>query len=140
MIDNKTLDVAITASVDKLQSLFGTAPEVAVVLGSGWAGAVSQVQGGQHLSYAELPAFPQPKVEGHVNEVVVGSIGEQRVIFLRGRAHTYESGECTGMAGAIRTLKRWGVKPWLTAVMWVTGVRSMPWLKRLMNASARWIF
>ncbi|MEE9478834.1 MAG: purine-nucleoside phosphorylase, partial [Roseateles sp.] len=110
MIDNKTLDVAITASVDKLQSLFGKAPEVAVVLGSGWAGAVSHVQGGQHLSYAELPAFPQPKVEGHVNEVVVGSIGEQRVIFLRGRAHTYESGECTGMAGAIRTLKRWGVK------------------------------
>ncbi|MFX7895053.1 hypothetical protein ABTK48_20265, partial [Acinetobacter baumannii] len=80
--------VAITASVDKLQSLFGKAPEVAVVLGSGWAGAVSHVQGGQHLSYAELPAFPQPKVEGHVNEVVVGSIGEQRVIFLRGRAHT----------------------------------------------------
>ena len=34
MIDNKTLDAAITASVDKLQSLFGAAPEVAVVLGS----------------------------------------------------------------------------------------------------------
>jgi purine-nucleoside phosphorylase len=110
MINNNQLDVAITASVEKLQSLFGNAPEVAVVLGSGWAGAVSHVQDAKNLPYTELPAFPQPKVEGHVNEIVVGKIGAQRVIFLRGRAHTYESGECTGMAGALRTLKRWGVR------------------------------
>jgi len=110
MIDRNTLNPKIDASVAKLQALFGAAPEVAVVLGSGWAGAVDQVQGAQHLSYAELPAFPQPKVEGHVNEVVVGTMGEQRVVMLRGRAHTYESGDCTGMAGALRSLKAWGVK------------------------------
>ena len=110
MIDRNTLNPKIDASVAKLQALFGAAPEVAVVLGSGWAGAVDQVQGAQHLSYAELPAFPQPKVEGHVNEVVVGTMGAQRVVMLRGRAHTYESGDCTGMAGALRSLKAWGVK------------------------------
>ena len=110
MIDNQKLDIAIAATVQTLQSLFGNAPEVAVVLGSGWAGAVSQVQDATNLPYTGLPAFPQPKVEGHVNEVVVGRIGEQRVIMLRGRAHTYESGDCTGMAGALRSLKRWGVK------------------------------
>lgn len=110
MIDRNTLNPKIDASVAKLQAQFGAAPEVAVVLGSGWAGAVDQVQGAQHLSYAELPAFPQPKVEGHVNEVVVGHMGEQRVIMLRGRAHTYETGDCTGMAGALRSLKAWGVK------------------------------
>ena len=110
MIDNQKLDAAISASVEKLQSLFGEAPAVAVVLGSGWAGAISHVQDAQHLPYGELPAFPQPKVEGHVSEIVVGHIGAQRVVMLRGRAHTYESGDCTGMAGALRTLKRWGVK------------------------------
>ncbi len=110
MIDRNTLNPKIDASVAQLQSRFGAAPEVAVVLGSGWAGAVEQVQGAEHLSYAELPAFPQPKVEGHVNEVVVGHMGAQRVVMLRGRAHTYESGDCTGMAGALRSLKAWGVK------------------------------
>ena len=110
MIDNKTLEPKIAETVDKLQKLFGAAPEVAVVLGSGWAGAVNQVQEGQHLAYTELSAFPQPKVEGHVNEIVVGKMGEQRVVMLRGRAHTYESGDCTGMAGALRSLARWGVK------------------------------
>ncbi|MBT9491166.1 MAG: purine-nucleoside phosphorylase [Paucibacter sp.] len=110
MIDSKNLNTAIDATVAKLNDLFGAAPAVAVVLGSGWAGAVSLVQDAKHLSYAELAAFPQPKVEGHVNEIVVGSIGAQRVVMLRGRAHTYESGECTGMAGALRSLKRWGVQ------------------------------
>jgi len=110
MIDNNTLDTKIAASVEKLTELFGAAPAVAVVLGSGWAGAVSLVEDARHLSYTELSAFPQPSVEGHVNEVVVGRIGQQAVVMLRGRAHTYESGDCTGMAGALRTLSRWGVK------------------------------
>ena len=110
MIDNNPLAIKIAASVDKLNALFGAAPAVAVVLGSGWAGAVSLVENAKHLAYTELPAFPQPKVEGHVNEIVVGNIGGQAVVMLRGRAHTYESGDCTGMAGALRTLKRWGVK------------------------------
>ncbi len=110
MIDHKTLNPAIAQTAEKLKTLFGTAPAVAVVLGSGWAGAVSLVQNAKHLAYTELPAFPQPKVEGHVNEIVVGTIGEQAVVMLRGRAHTYESGDCTGMAGALRSLKAWGVK------------------------------
>lgn len=110
MIDHKTLNPAIALTAEKLKTLFGAAPAVAVVLGSGWAGAVSLVQNAKHLAYTELPAFPQPKVEGHVNEIVVGSIGEQAVVMLRGRAHTYESGDCTGMAGALRSLKAWGVK------------------------------
>jgi inosine/guanosine/xanthosine phosphorylase family protein len=110
MIDNNTLEVAVAATAAKLNDLFGAAPAVAVVLGSGWASAVSLVEEAVHLSYAELAAFPQPRVEGHVNEIVVGKIGAQRVVMLRGRAHTYESGECTGMAGALRSLKRWGVQ------------------------------
>lgn len=110
MIDHKTLNPRIDATVEKLSRMFGTAPELAVVLGSGWAGAVSHVQDAVNLPYTELPAFPQPKVEGHVNEIVVGRIGSQRVVMLRGRAHTYESGDCTGMAGALRSLRRWGVK------------------------------
>ncbi len=110
MIDNNILEPKIAESVAKLQQLFGAAPAVAVVLGSGWAGAVNQMQDARHLAYTELPAFPQPKVEGHVNEIVVGTIGQQAVVMLRGRAHTYETGDCTGMAGALRTLARWGVK------------------------------
>lgn len=110
-LHGEALDAAITSSIATLKATFGEqAPEVAVVLGSGWSGAVDQLQDQQHLPYAQLPAFPQPRVEGHVAEITVGRAGTQRVAMLRGRAHTYESGDCTGMAGAIRSLKAWGVK------------------------------
>jgi purine-nucleoside phosphorylase len=63
------------------------------------------------MPYTELPGWPLPRVQGHVNELVVGATAAgTRVAMLRGRAHTYESGDCTGMAAPIRTLKAWGVQ------------------------------
>ena len=107
---NPTMTTSVAATAAKLQDLFGAAPAVAVVLGTGWSGATSLIEDARHLAYAELPAFPQPRVEGHINEIVVGRIGQQPVVMLRGRAHTYESGDCAGMAGALRSLKAWGVQ------------------------------
>ena len=107
---NAALSSAVAESAGKLQAAFGAAPEVAVILGSGWAGAAQKVNGAQRLAYAELPAFVSTGVEGHVSEITVGNIGAQRVAVLGGRTHTYESGDCSGMAGALRSLKAWGVK------------------------------
>jgi purine nucleotide phosphorylase len=100
--------IASTARI--LQDRFGAAPEVAVVLGSGWASATQQVQDAQRIDYAELPAFQATGVEGHVSALTVGRMGAQRVAMLGGRKHTYETGDCAGMAGALRSLKAWGVK------------------------------
>ena len=100
--------IASTARI--LQDRFGAAPEVAVVLGSGWASATQQVQDAQRIDYAELPAFQATGVEGHVSALTVGRMGAQRVAMLGGRKHTYETGDCAGMAGALRSLKAWGVR------------------------------
>lgn len=100
---------SMAASVAHLQASFGPAPAVAVVLGSGWSGVVGQLQDTKSISYDHLPAFVPSTVEGHVSEVVVGQAGTQRVVMLRGRSHTYETGDCAAMAGALRSLKAWGV-------------------------------
>jgi inosine/guanosine/xanthosine phosphorylase family protein len=102
--------LAIEETVRILQETFGTAPEVAVVLGSGWARAAQQVQDARRLDYSELPAFQATGVEGHVSALTVGHLGTQRVAMLGGRQHTYETGDCAGMSGALRSLKNWGVK------------------------------
>ena len=101
---------AIADTVHILQNRCGTAPEVAVVLGSGWATASQRLAEAQRLPYSGLPAFVGTAVEGHVSELAVGRLGSQRVAMLRGRSHTYESGDCAGMAGAVRALQAWGVK------------------------------
>jgi purine-nucleoside phosphorylase len=100
----------IEDTVRILQTTFGPAPEVAVVLGSGWAGAAQRVEDPKRLDYSELPAFQATGVEGHVSALTVGRMGAQRVAVLGGRKHTYETGDCAGMAGALRSLKGWGVK------------------------------
>jgi purine-nucleoside phosphorylase len=105
-----TPTTAVAETVRILQSTFGAAPEVAVILGSGWAAASERLVGAQRLAYADLPAFVSTGVEGHVSELWVGRIGAQRVAMLKGRTHTYESGDCSGMAGALRSLRAWGVK------------------------------
>jgi len=110
-LQGDALQAAIGVCETKLKALFGDAPRVAVVLGSGWAAASERLTDVQRVSYADLPGWPLPKVEGHVNELVVGTTaGGARVAMLRGRAHTYESGDCTGMAAPIRSLKAWGVQ------------------------------
>ncbi|MFY8018219.1 MAG: purine-nucleoside phosphorylase [Inhella sp.] len=110
-LQGQALTDAIAAGSALLTQRLGAAPAQAVVLGSGWSGASEQLKDVQRISYSELPGWPASKVEGHVTELVVGTTaGGVRVAMLRGRAHTYETGDCTGMAAPIRTLKAWGVK------------------------------
>lgn len=100
----------ITASATILQRRLGDAPEVAVVLGSGWAAAAGRLTHTDRLLYADLPAFGASEVQGHANALVLGNAGKQRVAMLCGRTHTYEQGNCAAMAGSIRSLQAWGVK------------------------------
>jgi inosine/guanosine/xanthosine phosphorylase family protein len=101
---------SIEKSVQRLLDRFGAAPEVAVVLGSGWAGAAQQLLDARQVDYRELPAFEATSVQGHVSALTVGRIGGQQVVTLGGRKHTYETGDCAGMSGALRSLQSWGVK------------------------------
>ncbi len=85
------------------------APGVAVLLGSGWSAVSGRVQAPLDLPYAQLPAFPVLGVAGHEGQVRLGQLGTAPVWVLRGRAHAYEHGDASAMAGAVRTLAAAGV-------------------------------
>jgi purine-nucleoside phosphorylase len=106
---NDTLPAAIAASAARLRAA-GAAPRIAVLLGSGWGAFAQRVEAPTVVPYAELPAFPRPGVGGHAARVLLGRIGPQPVAVLAGRQHAYETGEPTGMKGAIRTLAALGVQ------------------------------
>ena len=103
------LPAAIAASVARIQAAApGLAPRLGIVLGSGWDGVSSLVEGAVDIPYAELPAFPVLGVAGHAGSLRLGSIGGVAVALLRGRKHAYETGDAGGMKGAIRTLAALG--------------------------------
>lgn len=88
----------------------GALPEIAVILGSGWAPVADLLEEAVDLPYRELPAFPVLEVGGHAGLLRLGRVGTRRVAVLCGRQHTYETGRPDGMKGAIRTLAAVGVK------------------------------
>lgn len=98
-------------AVDVLsQRLNGLAPKVALILGSGLGGLVSEVEGATRIPYAELPGFPKSGVTGHAGEVVAGNFAGTPVLMLAGRAHYYEHGDASVMRPVIETLAGFGIE------------------------------
>ncbi|MEJ7138749.1 purine-nucleoside phosphorylase [Amphibiibacter pelophylacis] len=90
------------------QRLHKARPRIALVLGSGWGGVAERIEAPQRVSYADLPGFPKPTVQGHASDLLCGRIGAHEVAVLTGRKHSYETGDASGMVVPLRTLRAWG--------------------------------
>ena len=78
--------------------------DVAIVLGSGWAPAVSALgQPTASLPMTELPGFTSPSAAGHTGQVLSVAIGEHRVLVLAGRVHAYEGHHLQYVVHPVRT-------------------------------------
>ena len=93
-----------------LFEMFGAAPAVAVVLGSGLGDFADGLTDACSAACADIPGFPPVGVEGHAGRLVVGGLGETPVVALAGRAHLYEGHEPEAVVRAVRALRLWGVK------------------------------
>lgn len=100
---------AVEASAARIRAA-GPAPELAVVLGSGWDRAAELVEAPKDIPYPELPAFPALSVAGHAGILRLGRIAGRPVALLRGRKHAYESGDAAAMKGPIRSLAAAGCR------------------------------
>src|SRR4051794_6347942 len=108
-----TLDAAGAATT--LAELTGAAQhDLAVVLGSGWAGAADRiVAAGKLMAEVELealPGFSAPVVAGHVGRVLSVLMGAQRVLVFLGRTHLYEGRGVEPVVHGVRTAAAAGVR------------------------------
>ena len=79
--------------------------EVAVVLGSGWAGAAEALGVvGASVPMPELPGFPAPAVEGHSGTIGSVEVDGVRALVLAGRAHFYEGHPVETVVHGVRTV------------------------------------
>jgi xanthosine phosphorylase len=85
-------------------------PRVGIVLGSGLGAVADAVQNPVAVSYADLPGFPRPSVEGHAGRLVRGFIGGVPVAVLQGRAHLYEGGDPEAIRTPVRALRAAGAE------------------------------
>jgi purine-nucleoside phosphorylase len=93
----------------RLKKISPLRPALAIVLGSGFHHALTELRVARKISYAKIPGFPKPTVSGHAGELFFGHLGETPVLVLSGRAHFYEGHEMERVTFATRTLAALGV-------------------------------
>jgi purine-nucleoside phosphorylase len=103
-------DAAPQAAAAHLKDISPLRPALAVVLGSGFHHALTELRVDKKISYAKIPGFPKPTVSGHAGELYFGHFGKTPVIVLSGRAHFYEGHPMERVTFAIRALAEFGVK------------------------------
>lgn len=89
----------------------GVSHDVAVVLGSGWSGAVDAL--GQTLfemPVTDLPGFAAPTVAGHGGTVRSVRCGDRQLLVFLGRTHLYEGFGVEAVAHPVRTAAAVGVR------------------------------
>ena len=98
---NESVDAAVMALRAKAVN---SLPPLAIVLGSGLGPFADEASDAIAVSYADIPGFPVPSVEGHAGRLVVGAVEGRRVALFQGRGHYYERGDANAMRVAIETL------------------------------------
>lgn len=85
-------------------------PQLAIVLGSGFAGVADIVERLAEISYSDLPGFPKPTTAGHPGCLIVARLGKTPVLLLNGRSHFYEGRSLAEVTFPIRVLAELGVR------------------------------
>ncbi|MFA6547082.1 MAG: purine-nucleoside phosphorylase, partial [Limisphaerales bacterium] len=85
-------------------------PKLAIVLGSGFGSVLDHVEVVKEISYAKLPGFPRPTVQGHSGRLILGKLAGTPVIVLSGRAHYYEGHSMAEVTFAVRVLAEFGIR------------------------------
>ncbi len=96
---------------ERIKSATGeSAPQIAIVLGSGLGAAASAVERPAIVPYAEIPHFPRSTVEGHSGRIVAGLLNRVPVVILQGRVHYYEGYTPAEVTFPMRVLGALGVR------------------------------
>jgi purine-nucleoside phosphorylase len=101
---------AVELAKEYLLDKIGTAPEIAVIMGSGLSAVDEILRDTLRIHYVTIPHFPVPKVAGHRGQVVSGTIGNLNVMVFEGRVHYYEGNTMAEVTFCTRVIARLGAK------------------------------
>lgn len=85
-------------------------PTAGIILGSGLAELVKQIQVHDAIAYKDIPNFPVSTVSGHPGKLVLGTLNGKKVAVLQGRFHYYEGYTMQEVSFPVRVMKYIGVE------------------------------
>lgn len=100
----------IKETASYLQSKMQYMPKVGIVLGTGLGELATQITERQEIPYHDIPNFPISTVEGHSGKLIIGKLGETKVLAMQGRFHFYEGYSMQEVTFPVRVMKELGVE------------------------------
>lgn len=99
----------IREAAQYIRSRSALAPKIGLILGSGLGVLADHIEQPVTIDYREIPFFPQSTVEGHVGELLIGTVQGTPVVLMKGRFHMYEGYGPELTAFPVRVMKELGV-------------------------------
>ena len=93
----------------RLKKISPLRPTLAIVLGSGFHHALTELRVDKKISYAKIPGFPKPTVSGHAGELYFGHLGQTPVLVLSGARIFTRGIEMERVTFAVRALAAFGI-------------------------------
>lgn len=86
------------------------APDLGIILGSGWADATDDIEVIVRIPNPAIPAGQNAGVAGHPHVIALGRVDKTQVLVFAGRRHWYEGLGWDQIAFPIHALKRLGAR------------------------------
>jgi purine-nucleoside phosphorylase len=102
--------IRIKETADFLQAKGFGGAHTGVVLGTGLGAFIKELLVDGTIPYQEIPHFPHSTVESHKGQLIIGRIGEKKVIVLQGRFHYYEGYGMQEITFPVRVLRALGIR------------------------------
>ena len=93
-----------------IQAQWDRVPKVAIVLGTGLGGLVSDIEIEATIEYGDIPNFPRSTATSHRGRLVCGMLSGQPVVAMEGRFHMYEGYPLKQITLPIRVFKAMGAE------------------------------
>jgi purine-nucleoside phosphorylase len=105
----------LAESLPALSARIASAPEFALVLGSGFGAVADTLVDRVCIPYTEIPNMPTSAVAGHAGNFVFGSLSGRRVVVMQGRVHLYEGYSAEQVVFGVRLMVQLGAQTLLVS-------------------------
>lgn len=77
-------------AIDYIRTKTEMIPDIGIILGSGLGDFADTLQDPVVIPYGEIPGFHVSTVKGHSGQLIFGTLGNKKVVAMKGRIHYYE--------------------------------------------------
>jgi purine-nucleoside phosphorylase len=105
---NMLENIKLTANFIAEKTRFNA--EVGIILGTGLGGLVSEIDIVTSIPYDDIPNFPVSTVDGHHGRLILGHLGNKKVMAMQGRFHFYEGYSMEEVTFPVRVMQQLGIK------------------------------